>query len=90
MGVLLATDKHRPTRFTFLEDVLAILPVVDYDRAAAESHAELLAHVRRQGRPRGGHDLLIAATAKSSARIVLTADASAFADLPGVQVRAHR
>ena len=52
--------------------------------------AELLAVVRTQGRPRGAHDLLIAATARSTGRTVLTADTTAFADLPGVEVRSHR
>jgi len=33
------------------------------------------------------HDLIIAATARAAARIVLTIDASGFADLPGLAVR---
>jgi tRNA(fMet)-specific endonuclease VapC len=46
--------------------------------------------VRRQGTPRGAHDLLIAATASASRRAVVTADATAFADVPDLEVRHHR
>jgi tRNA(fMet)-specific endonuclease VapC len=51
----------------------------------AAAHVRLPAHVRRIGRPRGAHDLIIAATAAATGRTVLSSDASAaFADLPGV------
>jgi len=90
VGVLLTTGKSRSARRVFLDDVLRAITVVDYDRAVAEAHAELLVYVRRQGRPRGAHDLIIAATAKATGRIVLSADDPAFADLPGIQVRTHR
>ncbi len=63
--------KNRTARLAFLADVLNVIPVLDYDREAAEAHAELLVHVRRQGRRRGAHDLLIAATAKATRRIVV-------------------
>jgi tRNA(fMet)-specific endonuclease VapC len=45
--------------------------------------------VRRAGRPRGAHDLIIAATAVATGRIVVTADGDGFADLPGVSVRGY-
>lgn len=90
VGVLLATGKNRSARLAFLEDVLEVIPVVEYGRAVAEAHAELLVHVRREGRPRGAHDLLIAATARATGRSVVTADVAVFADLPGVQTRTQR
>jgi predicted nucleic acid-binding protein len=43
--------------------------------------------VHRTGRPRGAHDLIIAATSVSSERTLLTTDARGFEDLPGVEVR---
>ena len=89
VGVLLSAGSNQADRLAFLNDVLATIRIVDYDESIAESHAELLVHVRRQGRPRGAHDLIIAATAKASGREVLSADRAAFADLPGVQVRRH-
>jgi tRNA(fMet)-specific endonuclease VapC len=51
--------------------------------------AQLLSAVREQGRPRRAHDLIIAATARSTARVLLTADVRTFADLPDVDVRSH-
>ena len=90
VGVLLSAGKKRGARLAFLEDVLAVIPVLDYDRTVAEVHAELLVHVRHQGRPRGAHDLIIAATARAATRTVVSADHTAFTDLPGVQVQTHR
>ena len=90
VGALLGTRKKGATRTAFVEDVLAAFPVIAYDLAVAEAHARLLVEVRRQGTPRGAHDLLIAATAVASRRTVVTADASAFAGLPDLEVRHHR
>lgn len=90
VGVELAEGKTRQSRSQFLDGVLEVIPVIDYDLAVASAHARLLVAVRRQGRPRGAHDLLIAATAVASDRVVVTADATAFADLPGVSVQHHR
>lgn len=90
VGVLLASGKSRPERLAFLNDVLETIPIVEYDSSVAESHAELLVHVRRTGTPRGAHDLIIAATAKASGREIVSADETAFSDLPGVHVRRYR
>jgi tRNA(fMet)-specific endonuclease VapC len=90
VGVLLSSGTRRAARLAFLDDVLAVIPVLDYDHAVAEVHAELLVHVRHQGRRRGAHDLIIAATARAASRTVVSADHAAFADLPGVQVQTHR
>ncbi len=90
VGVLLGTGETRAARLAFFEDAVEVIPIVEYGRAVAEAHAELLVDVRRQGRPRGAHDLMIAATAKATGRLVVTADQAAFVDLPGVQVRTQR
>src|SRR5579859_4665769 len=84
VGVHLADDARRARRASFVEAVLTAIPVEDYDLDVARAHAELLAHVRRTGRPRGAHDMLIAATAAATHRTVVSADAQAFSDLPGV------
>ena len=45
----------------------------------------MLAHVHRSGTKRGAHDLIIAATASATKRIVVTTGRGAnFQDLPGV------
>jgi tRNA(fMet)-specific endonuclease VapC len=87
VGVEMADDTRRQARSAFVRSVLDTVPVEDYDVQVAHAHAALLAHVRRTGRPRGAHDLIIAATAVARDRIVVSADAGAFADLPGVSVR---
>lgn len=90
VGVLLADEAHRADRKQFVDEVGESIPIVEYDASVAAAHAELLVVVRRQGRPRGAHDLIIAATANATQREVVTADTSAYEDLPGVNVRSHR
>ena len=89
VGVLLADERRRAARAAYVEDLVGSVPILAYDLHVAGVHAELLAAVRTQGRPRGAHDLIIAATARSTGRVVVTADAGAFADLPEVMVRPH-
>lgn len=88
-GVELDTDPARQAaQRSFLDDVLGVLPVVDYDIAIARAHARLLAHTRRSGHRRGPRDLLIAATATATDRTLLTTDTKArFDELPGVDAR---
>ena len=90
VGVELAKRQTRAQRQAFVDDVVETLPILPYDLDVATAHAELLVAVRRQGLPRGAHDLIIAATAKASSRTVVTADTGAFKDLPDVTVRGHR
>lgn len=79
---------RRAAQQAFLLDLLAVTPVLDYTPAVAVHHAALLAHVLQTGQPCGAHDLIIAATARASDRLLVTTDAQAgFAELPDVQVR---
>jgi tRNA(fMet)-specific endonuclease VapC len=86
VGVELTTGKRQANRRAFVEDVIAHIPVMNYDLAVAEAHARLLAAVRRQGIPRGAHDLIIAATAVTTGRTLVSADARGVAGLPGVDI----
>jgi tRNA(fMet)-specific endonuclease VapC len=87
VGVELAGPAHRSARREFVDTLLSTVPALDYTLDVARAHAALLAHVRRTGRPRGAHDLLIAATAVATDRTVVTADAQEFfGDLPGLRV----
>ncbi|MGP3967018.1 PIN domain-containing protein [Streptomyces sp. 6N223] len=84
-GVELADDSRRVRRQEFVDGVRALIPVEDYTSDVAIVHARLLAHVRREGKPRGAHDLIIAATAAATVRTVVTTDGkAALDDLPGV------
>ena len=86
VGVELADGERRDARASFVEELLRSLPIEEYGLGTARAHARLLGLIRRAGRPRGAHDLIIAATAIESERIVVTADARGFADLAGVEV----
>lgn len=88
-GVAAQTNPARQASArSFLTQLRDIAPVIDYDYAVAEHHAELLTHVREQGRPRGAHDLIVAATARATGRTVLSTDKNArFGELPGVNAR---
>jgi tRNA(fMet)-specific endonuclease VapC len=90
VGVELAKSKTRQSRQELLDEIVASVPIVDYDLDVARVHAVLLAAVRRQGRPRNAHDLIIGATALSSGRSLVTADQTAFVDLPGIVTVSYR
>ncbi len=90
VGVRLASEAQRAARGAFVQGVVEEIPVIAYDLAVATEHAALLVAVRDAGRPRGAHDLLIAATARATQRTVVTADPGAFSRLPGVEVRSYR
>ena len=87
VGVDIATGKRRQARKAFLDDIIETLPVISYDIDIARAHTQLLVAVRKAGRPRGAHDLIIAATALATGRVVVTSDRPGFDDLPGVPVR---
>jgi tRNA(fMet)-specific endonuclease VapC len=87
MGVELADEGRRPVRERYVAGILDAIPAEPYDLDVARTHARLLAHTRKTGRPRGAHDLIIAATALTRSRTVVTADPGGFEDLPGVTMR---
>ncbi|MFD7841883.1 PIN domain-containing protein [Nocardia sp. NPDC059764] len=77
LGVELADSTRRGARKAFVDALIAATPIEDHTLDVARAHAHLMAHVRRTGRPRGAHDLIIAATAAATGRAVLTTDAKA-------------
>lgn len=86
VGVERADEERRAARQSFTEGIFALVPVEDYTLDVARVHARLLAHVRKAGKPRGAHDLIIAATAAATGRSVMTLDDKAdFSSLPGVR-----
>ena len=87
VGVHIASGKRKAARKSFLDEIVASLPILVYDLEVARAHTDLLVAVRKHGTPRGAHDLIIAATARATSRTVVTSDRSGFIDLPGVNVR---
>jgi len=90
VGIELADDQRRERRQRIVEGLLELIEVVPFDLQIAGHHATLLAHCRRAGQPRGAHDLQIAATARAKSRTLVTTEAHAFDDLPGVVARLLR
>ena len=90
VGVALAASRQRPQRQSYVDEIAASIPILPYDEPVALRHASLLVAVRRAGRPRGAHDLIIAATAAATGRTVVSADRRAFDGLPGVTAIGHR
>lgn len=87
VGIELADDQRRASRQATVDAILATFDVIPFDLDIAREHASLLAHARRTGRPRGAHDLQIAATARATGRLLLTTNGHAFDDLPAVRHR---
>ncbi|MDR0285684.1 MAG: PIN domain-containing protein [Propionibacteriaceae bacterium] len=87
VGIALAQPVYRPRMQQLLDRVLRAVPVVPYDEEIQPTHVELLAWTRRHGCPRAQHDLIIAATAVATGRILVTTDHKArFDGLPGLEV----
>ena len=86
VGIELADTVARAAdRARALAAIVSAVDVLDYTDATAAHHARLIAHARRSGTPRGAHDLIIAAHAAETGRIILSRDAKArFGDLPNV------
>lgn len=87
VGVELADGQRRASRRATVDTIPQTFDVLPFDLQTARDHAVLLGHTRRSGRPRGARDLQIAATARTTGRVVVTTDRKAFDDLPGVQHR---
>jgi tRNA(fMet)-specific endonuclease VapC len=87
-GIELANTPERAAeRARALATITSVVDVLDYTAVTAAHHARLLAYVRKSGSPRGAHDLIIAAHAAETGRLILTRDAKArFGDLPGITV----
>ncbi|MCM3659403.1 PIN domain-containing protein [Georgenia satyanarayanai] len=85
-GIELAGSVERAAaRSRALALITETIEVLDYTEVTAAHHARLIAHTRRSGKVRGAHDLVIAAHAAQTGRVVLSRDAVArFGDLPGV------
>ncbi len=76
VGIELADSAERAAdRARALAVITSAVEVLEYTEATAACHARLIAHVRRAGVPRGAHDLIVAAHALQTERIVLTFDA---------------
>ena len=89
----LRTGTHRghatraDQRGRWLDGLLTFLDVEPYDRRVAEVHARLLADMAGASTPTGAHDLMIAATAIATDRVLVTFDQRSVDGIAGLQVR---
>jgi tRNA(fMet)-specific endonuclease VapC len=91
VGVERANETHRQARAIRVEAILSSLPVEPYNVGVARVHARLAVEAMTRGRPRSANDMMIAATAASTSRILVTTDASAgFEQLTGVRAEVLR
>ena len=82
--VLESQGAGAPTQL-HVSDTQGWAEIIDYTERTADHHARLIAHVKRTGRPQGALDLIIAAHALETGRILISRDAAARdGDLPGV------
>jgi tRNA(fMet)-specific endonuclease VapC len=77
VGVERADSAHRQARAVRVEAILSSLPVEPYNVGVARVHARLAVMAMAKGRPTSANDMMIAATAAATSRILLTTDASA-------------
>jgi tRNA(fMet)-specific endonuclease VapC len=86
-GAKCSPPGKRARRIAAVERILQHCTLVDYTVETTEFHADLKAHCRESGSPRGEIDLMIAATALATKRVLVTLDRKAdFGSLPGVNV----
>jgi predicted nucleic acid-binding protein len=81
-----ATAAQRRRRETFVERLLAVLPVIPFDLVTARIHASLWASLAAKGVSVGAHDLLIGATAIAAGYRVATRDPRSFGRIPELEV----
>ncbi|HTJ43773.1 MAG TPA: PIN domain-containing protein [Kofleriaceae bacterium] len=82
------SDERRRTRETFVESILASMPVVAFDLVVARVHSRLHAELLAKGAPVGLHDLQIAATAIAFDHVVVTGDTKSFPRITGLTFEA--
>jgi predicted nucleic acid-binding protein len=81
-----ATTTQRQRRETFVERLLAVIPVFPFDLVTARIHASLWAGLAAKGTAVGSHDLLIGATAIALGYRVATRNRRSFGRIPGLEV----
>jgi tRNA(fMet)-specific endonuclease VapC len=76
----------RARRLAFVDALLAQVPVLPFGLAEARRHAELWAHLAREGAMIGAHDLLIGATALAHGHSLATLNTKEFGRVAGLRL----
>jgi len=87
VGICSTAAARADQRGRWLDGLLTFLDVEPYDLRVAEVHARLLADMAGASTPKGAHDLMIAATAIATDRVLVTFDQRSVDGIAGLQVR---
>ena len=69
-----------------LNQLTAIIPVIEFDQMAAEEFGKIQAQLRKMGRPTGELDAAIAAVARSRSDILVTNNTRHFINIPDLKL----
>ena len=69
-----------------VEDLLGEIDVLPFDAPADAEYGNIRAKLEAAGKPIGGNDLLIAAHARTSDAVIVTANTNEFKRIPGLKV----
>ncbi len=84
-----STAQRRAQRAAFVENLLSIIPVLEFSMPIARTHARMVAALSKNATA-GAHDALIAATAIHHGYAVLTRNAPDFKIFAGLKVEAFQ
>ena len=73
-------------RLRQIEELLSIVPVIDFDQLAAEKAAEIYTRLKKKGTLVGNQDIFLAAAASYAGVPVLTRNVEHFKRIPEVDV----
>jgi tRNA(fMet)-specific endonuclease VapC len=73
-------------RRTYIENALAVFPVIPFTDLTAQIHAHLWADLESRGKMIGYHDLIVAATAIEIGSAVTTFNVRHFSAVKGLKV----
>jgi tRNA(fMet)-specific endonuclease VapC len=81
-----ATGPHLEKRRTFLREIEADIPVLNFAVEEALVHAKIWVHLEAIGQRIGPHDMLIAATALANEHSIATLNEIEFGRVPGLKL----
>jgi predicted nucleic acid-binding protein len=85
-GVERAAGPRRTKRQQYLQNILALLPIIPYTEQTAYQHARLWAELESSGKMIGYYDVIVAATALERGSAVATFNHRHFAQVKGLEV----
>jgi tRNA(fMet)-specific endonuclease VapC len=88
VGIELSDNPER--EYTRIRNIVDhVDAVLELDDPAAQAFGQIVAHLRRLGRPPGDLDVLIAAIALENGHCLVTLNPSHFADIPCLRVESY-